>query len=307
MATVITLGVAVQDFVFSVDEMPTESRKYRANDLAVIGGGCAATAAVAVARLGGDSRLISRLGNDMTAEIIVGELELDGVDCAGMKRFDDYKSPLSSIFVDSAGERLIMGYRDDAMPTDPGFVADHFGAADAVLADSRWAEGAVRLFELAIENGIPAVLDGEMPFGDSERKAAQLATHPVFSAQGLRDYANESDLLTGLLAASALRDGRWTAVTDGPNGVFAARGGTLSRLQSHQIKVVDTLGAGDVWHGAFTLALAEGKSEDEAMIFASGAAALKCTQFGGRKGTPTREKLNNFLESHSLQMELISR
>lgn len=305
MATVISLGVAVQDFVFSVDEIPTEARKYRAKDLAVVGGGCAATAAVAIARLDGDCRLISRLGNDMTADIIIGDLESDDVNCAGVKRFDGCKSPLSSIMVDQTGERLVVGFRDDNMPRDPGFVNEHFGAPDAVIADSRWAEGAVRLFELAAEKNIPAVLDGEMPFGVPEREAAQLATHPVFSAQGLRDYADETDLLTGLLAASALREGRWTAVTDGPNGVYIAHDGMLTRLSGHHIDVVDTLGAGDVWHGAFALALAEGKSDEDAMIFASGAAALKCTHFGGRKGTPTRQILNNFLETHPLQMEPI--
>lgn len=306
MATVISLGVAVQDFVFSIDEIPTEARKYRAKDFTAVGGGCAATAAVAVTRLGGDCHLISRLGNDMTADIIVGDLESDNVNCAGVKRFEGYKSPLSSIMVDQAGERLVVGFRDEKMPTDPGFVADYFGAPDAVLADSRWAEGAVRLFELAAEKHIPAVLDGEMPFGEIERKAAHLATHPVFSAQGLRDYAKEPDVRTGVLAASALREGRWTAVTDGPNGVYVAHNGLLNRLPGHQMDVVDTLGAGDVWHGAFALALAEGKNDEQAMIFATGAAALKCTQFGGRKGTPSREILNNFLETHPLQMEPIS-
>lgn len=307
MATVITLGVAVQDFVFSVDGIPSEPRKYRANDLEVIGGGCAATAAVAIARLGGDSQLISRLGDDITADVIIGELEADGVRCDGVKRFPGYKSPLSAIMVDQTGERLIMGYRDLAIPGDPDFVAEHFSGADAALADSRWAPGAVRLFELAAEKNIPSILDGEMPFGVQEREAVILATHPVFSAQGLQDYADETDLLTGLLAANALRNGRWTAVTDGPEGVYVAIDGQLSRLPGHNINVIDTLGAGDVWHGAFALALAEGKSDEQAMIFASGAAALKCMQFGGRKGTPSRMILDNFLETHPLQMEPISR
>lgn len=307
MATVIILGVAVQDFVFSVDEIPSEARKYRARDFTVIGGGCAATAAVAVARLDGDSYLLSRLGNDFTADIIIRDLEADGVNCAGVRRFEGLKSPLSAIMVDQTGERMIMGYRDHAIPTDPGFVADYFDpAADAVLADSRWAEGAVRLFELAAEKDIPAVLDGEMPFDDPERAAVGLATHPVFSAQGLRDYAGEDHLLTGLLAASAKRDGRWTAVTDGPNGVYVARDGLLHHLPGFAIDVVDTLGAGDVWHGAFALALAEGQSEEQALQFASAAAALKCSQFGGRTGTPRRAELNRFLEHQTRQMEPIS-
>nr|WP_306264437.1 PfkB family carbohydrate kinase [Pararhizobium sp. IMCC3301] len=307
MATVITLGVAVQDFVFSVDEIPSEPRKYRARDFAVTGGGCAATAAVAVARLGGNSHLISRLGNDFTADIIIRDLETDHVNCAGVRRFDGLKSPLSAIMVDQTGERMIMGYRDNSIPTDPGFVADYFTReADAVVADSRWAEGAVRLFELAAEKGIPAVLDGEMPFGSPERAAVILSSHPVFSAQGLHDYAGEDNLLTGLLSASARREGRWTAVTDGPNGVYVARDGVLRHLPGFAIDVVDTLGAGDVWHGAFALALAEGQSDEQALVFASGAAALKCTRFGGRTGTPRRAELNRFLENQTLQMEPIS-
>ena len=297
----------MQDFVFSVDEIPSEARKYRARDFTVIGGGCAATAAVAVARLGGDSHLISRLGNDFTADIIIRDLEADRVNCAGVRRFDGLKSPLSAIMVDQTGERMIMGYRDHTIPTDPSFVAEYFDAtADAVLADSRWAEGAVRLFELAAEKGIPAVFDGEMPFDIHERAAVLLSSHPVFSAQGLRDYADEDNLLTGLLAASTKRDGRWTAVTDGPNGVYVARDGLLRHLPGFAIDVIDTLGAGDVWHGAFALALAEGQSDEQALLFASAAAALKCTQFGGRTGTPGRADLNRFLENQPLQMEPIS-
>lgn len=307
MATVISLGVAVQDFVFSVDEIPTEARKYRANDFALSGGGCAATASVAVARLGGTSQLISRLGNDFTADIIIRDLEEDGVGCTGVKRFDGLRSPMSAVMVDNVGERMIMGFRDDGIPTDPEFVADFFDpSVDAVLADSRWAEGALHLFELAKTKGIPAVYDGEMPFGEQERKGVTLSTHPVFSAQGLREYADEDNLLTGLLAASSNRAGRWTAVTDGQNGVFVAQDGALQRLPGFSVEVLDTLGAGDVWHGAFTLALAEGQNEEHSLTFASGAAALKCTAFGGRKGTPTRDALNNFLANHTTRMEPIS-
>ncbi|MEP0522024.1 MAG: PfkB family carbohydrate kinase [Hyphomicrobiales bacterium] len=306
MATVVSLGVAVQDFVFSVDEIPTEARKYRANNFALSGGGCAATASVAIARLGGTSHLISRLGRDFTADIIVRDLEEDGVGCAGVKLFEGFMSPMSAVMVDKTGERMIMGYRDN-IPVEPTFVADFFDpSANAVLADSRWAEGAIRLFELSNAKGIPSVFDGEMPFGKPERTAVDVSTHPVFSAQGLREYAAEENLLMGLLSASNDRRGRWTAVTDGQNGVFVAKDGAVTRQTGFSIEVVDTLGAGDVWHGAFALALAEGKSEDQALAFASGAAALKCTSFGGRKGTPTRAALNNFLANHTTQMEPIS-
>ena len=61
---------------------------------------------------------------------------------------------------------------------------------------------------------------------------------------------------------------------------------------------VDTLGAGDVWHGAFALALAEGQGERQSVRFASAVAAIKCTRFGGRAGTPTRDEVERFLAAH---------
>ena len=61
--------------------------------------------------------------------------------------------------------------------------------------------------------------------------------------------------------------------------------------------MVDTLGAGDVFHGSFALALDEGRSVDDALWFANAAAALKCTRAGGRAGIPTRAEVDGFLAS----------
>ena len=83
------------------------------------------------------------------------------------------------------------------------------------------------------------------------------------------------------------------AVTDGAEGVLMADG---SRLPARQVQVVDTLGAGDVWHGAFALRLAEGSAEGEAVAFANAAAALKCTRAGGRLGTPSRDETERFMQ-----------
>jgi sulfofructose kinase len=70
--------------------------------------------------------------------------------------------------------------------------------------------------------------------------------------------------------------------------------GKTRNVQGPQVLAVDTLGAGDVWHGAFVLGLAEGKNELDAIHFANLAAALKCTTFGGRIGMPTRSTLSDF-------------
>jgi sulfofructose kinase len=79
--------------------------------------------------------------------------------------------------------------------------------------------------------------------------------------------------------------------------VYAFEGGAIRHVPGFEVDVVDTLGAGDVWHGAFALALAEGRPEREAVRFASAAAAIKVQRRGSRTGAPTRSELDAFLRS----------
>ena len=135
MTRVLVVGVAVVDYVFFVDSFPTEGAKYRAKDSAIVGGGCAANAAVAIAKLGGDALLSARLGQDPVGDMIVNDLERDGVDLSLCDRSGE-RSSFSSVFVDTAGERMIMNYRGSGLTQS----TDHMNAAPdvaAVLADTR--------------------------------------------------------------------------------------------------------------------------------------------------------------------------
>lgn len=298
MASVFCIGVATQDFIYFVDEMPRAAEKYRARDFITVGGGCAATAAVAVARLGGDVRLAARLGDDLLAGLIVSELEGYGVDCTCMRRFAGRRSPLSSIFVDAAGERLIMGFRDRTMPAEDDSLPDPLPSdVDVVLADTRWVQGGVDLMRCAEAAGKPRVLDGEPPFDGSQELIA-LSTHIIFSAQGLQDLSGAADFAEGMKRVGAMTSA-WLAVTDGAKGVYYLDGGQVIHAAAPQVEVVDTLGAGDTWHGAFALALAEGRPEVEAIFFANAAASLKCTRRGGRAGVPDRATVDAFLMEHA--------
>ncbi len=298
MASVFCIGVAVQDFIYFVDEMPQAAEKYRARDFMTVGGGCAATAAVAVARLGGRARLAARLGDDLLAELIVSELQSYGVDCTYMRRFAGRRSAISSIFVDRAGERLIMGFRDRTMPAGDDRLPDPLPAdVDVVLVDTRWIQGGVDMMRRAKAAGKPRVLDGEPPFTGGE-ELITLASHIIFSANGLRELSGHDDFAAGLRRI-AETTGAWLAVTDGGNGVSYLDGGQIVHVAVPQVEVVDTLGAGDTWHGAFALALAEGRPEAEAIVFANVAASLKCTRRGGRAGVPDRAAVAAYLGDHA--------
>ena len=101
------------------------------------------------------------------------------------------------------------------------------------------------------------------------------------------------------LARAQAEFGAWVAVTDGANGVRIADAASFSHVPAFRVDVVDTLGAGDIWHGAFALRLAEGADELEAVRFANAAAALKCLAFGGASTCPDRVATEIFLRENA--------
>jgi len=297
MVQIVVAGVAVVDFVFKLEDFPDRAEKYRTHDAAITGGGCGANAAVAIARLGGEAILVSRLGDDPVGDMIVREVEDEGVDCSLVKRYAGCKSSFSSVFLNHAGERQIVNYRDPNLSMDADWLAAEFPSGPgAVLADTRWPQGAIVAMQAAEKAGIPGIVDAEAPVLDST-PAIEIASHVAFSAQGLRDFTGTDSLQDGLHDA-AKKTSAWLCVTDGENGVQILANGVSSNIPAYKIKAVDTLGAGDVWHGAFALLLAEGKREEQAVMFANAVAAIKCTQMGGRAGAPDRTTVNTFMKGN---------
>jgi len=239
MTSVVCLGIAVQDMVFAVDDLPTGGGKVLASDLVEVGGGVAANAAVTVACLGGRAALLTRLGDDRVGDAIVEELSRLGVDLTDTLRAAGHRSPLSAVLVDRSGERLVVNHADPAMPEATDWLPlDRLEGTDAVLVDPRWPDGAAALLQAAGARGIPSVLDADRPM-DLARLTA-LATHVVFSADGLRAHAGIDDL--GRALAEAAKGTRaFLAVTDGPQGVFWLDGTTVRHLPAFTIEAVDTL------------------------------------------------------------------
>ncbi len=198
------------------------------------------------------------------------------------------------MLVDRRGERLIVNRLDPGLPVEADWLPDPcaLGAA-AVLADTRWPEGALGALESARRAGVPGVLDADVPVPTDGRLLA-VASHVAFSADALREYTGRQGLEEALSEVSA-RVGAWCCVTAGESGVLVAEAGRTWNLPAFPVPVVDTLGAGDVWHGAFALALAEGRAALQAVRFASAAAALKVGRLGGRRGAPTRTEVETLL------------
>ncbi len=291
MTNILVAGVAVLDFVFSVDNLPTRFEKYRAGDAAIVGGGCAANAAVAISRLGGNALLAARLGDDHLADIILSELRNENVNTDFVFQTANGQSSFSSVYVDPNGERQIMNFRGSGLEREVHWL-NTVPHTDAILADNRWSPITAKVVDMARKRDVPGIVDGEDPV---DLDALVNASHIAFSRQGLVALTGESDLVEGLNLLTA-RLSSWLCVTDGPNGVYFVRNGRVEHIPGFTVDVKDTLGAGDIWHGAFALRLAEGAQESDAILFANAAASLKCTRFGGRAGSPTRIATENFLK-----------
>lgn len=286
------MGCATMDHIFSVARIPQQPLKFRARDFRAVGGGNAATAAVAIARLGGRAHLIARLGDDPIGDAILRELGTQGVDRSLVHRFPGCGSSLSSILVDDQGERMVVNYFDRKIPHDADWLPPIPDGVSAVLADAHWLEGDLELFRRANEAGIPTILDGDMPACAPELIRASAVA--AFSAPGLEAATGVRGIADGLRRAASMGSGVMLA-TDGANGVFWLAGGELRHQPAHVVQAVDTLAAGDVFHGALALAIAEGCAMEPAVTFANAAAAIKVTRFGGRAGAPTRAEVEQFL------------
>ena len=261
MSCVLVAGVAVLDFVFHMDEFPRQPEKYRADGASICGGGNAANAAVAIARLGGQAHLAARLGEDQVASLILSDLHQEGIETSLIRQFEDCRSSFSSIYVDGRGERQIMNFRDTTLPWDANWIfTDHPPAITAPLADTRWPDGALAAMQVAAKRGVPGIMDAEAPVLEAEA-AIHAASHVAFSAQGAADFTGTTSVEQAALQADNVLPGK-VIVTDGENGVVMVVDGEIRHVPAFAITPVDTLGAGDVWHGAFALALGESMNDE---------------------------------------------
>lgn len=290
------VGIAVLDHVFRLDELPRAPRKHLARGLATVLGGMAANAAAAAARLGARVLLVSRVGADSAGAAILAELDALGVDSRAVEQVAGLASSVSAVFVDAAGERLLVNYADSRLLEEAPAPAELLpGPVDAVLVDGRWPQAAVAALEAAAERRIPGLADLDHPM--TEPWAGRLlatASHVCFSRDGLERWTDERTPEAGLQAI-ARRSRAELAVTLGADGVLFRAADRLVRLPAFTVRPVDTLGAGDTFHGALAVALGKGRDWPDALRFAAAAAALRCARPSGRGAFPTRGEVEALL------------
>jgi sulfofructose kinase len=302
------VGHVALDLVFEVDTIPQQPVKVAARALRRVVGGMTASACVAAARLGAEVRFGSPVGDDDAAAHFAQHFAHEGVDPCGLQRVAGAQSSVSAVLVDAQGQRLVVSHHGQALRAPPPLDEAWLTQADVVIADPRCPDWAAAALRSARRRGVPGVLDGDVaPRADLQRLAG-LAAWAVCSEPGVAallglpfDGAlDASTVQRGLTEVLVLGAGV-AVVTLGEHGLWwQRRGEPPAHLAAYDPgPVVDTLGAGDAFHGALAVALAEGQDDLAALRFASMAAALKCTRPGGIAGAPVRAEVDAHLAARA--------
>lgn len=296
---ILCIGIPVRDLTFRVDSVPARGSKANASHLAEICGGNALNAAIAMARLGGCVVFAGPMGDarETSSSFILELMAAEGIDISHIVRMPGAATPVSAIIIDATGERTLTIYRDPTLWTVKLSDADELLAdCQAVLVESRCGAFCIDLCAEARRRGIPVIVgvDRAMALTDGLLTAA---SHLLFSSEQVQETAGVADDGAALKRLAGLTPA-FLAATRGPQGtIWLNDVGTLEETPAFPVEAVDTLGAGDVFHGAFTLRLAEGSGMREALRFAAAAAALKCTRHGGGQAAAQRIEVEGFLRA----------
>lgn len=298
---VVGVGYCAVDYLGIVPRYPDMDEKMPLTEFVRQGGGITATAMAAVARLGGKARYIGKVGDDDFGRFIISELDKEGVDTTRVVIEPGAESQFSFVVVDQVTGNRTIFWTSSGIVFDASEIRGEDILAGKVLhVDAHHPSAAIQAATWASEAGMPIVMDaGTMRPGSEE--LARLSTVLIPSTLFARQFTGEDDPEK---AARKMFDSTKliTGVTLGERGcVYVTKDGVFHQ-PAFPVEVVDTTGAGDVFHGALSFGVSRGWQAREIVEFASAVAALKCTKLGGRTGIPTYDQTIEFLKGTGCQV-----
>jgi len=296
---VIGLGMSTIDILTSIPRLPQSNEVFPANQIDVQGGGPVATALVALAKLGAKTAYLGTVAQDAWGTLILDEFNRYGIDISAVVRTAGGSSPVSVILVEpDKGTRAILYDKGGLPELSPSDVDPALIAQGKILhLDGMHLEAAVAAAEVARRSGVLVSFDGGAGVNWHLREPLlPLVDLMVVARQFAHNITGQDDPLEA--GPELLKYGaRLVVITDGERGAWYWDEAGSFHQPAFPVEARDTTGAGDTFHGAFLYAYLQGWSPQECLRFASGLAALKCTQVGGRLGIPTLAQTLAFISS----------
>jgi len=298
---VLGLGCVAVDDLLYVPSFPAADTKLQVLKYERQCGGITGTALVTAARLGARCAFAGLLGLDELSGVIEENFLQEGVDVSFAPRSKDACAVHGVIVVGMETASRNIFYRidgrvgaDDRLPEE-----SIIQSARVLFLDQYGMVGNLRAALIARAAGIPVVADFEDACDPQFPELLRLVDHLVLPYDLAKEITNRESPEE---AAVALwhQERHAVVITRGIAGSwFLGKDGVVEHQPAFEIQAVDTTGCGDVFHGAYAAALAQGATLSACVRLASAAAALKATQHGGQRGIPTRKQAEDFLRSVS--------
>ena len=288
------VGPIFLDRVVKIDSFPEKPIKLVAKGLEKRLGGPAAVASFAVNILGESSELVSRFGDDDAADFLQSELNQYNINFKKSITVKDALSSQSHIFEDKHGERMLAVFNEKKLLDEKILPNFNFTNKQTYLIDTHWIEAAHYVAKNTYNHGIKCVADlDNFTKSKAVDETINYSSHPIFSETGLMQYTNDNSVIDSLKNLYKSNN-KFYAVTLGSKGVYWIDNGRVFHCSAPKIKVVETNGAGDVFHGAFARFIHANKTIQESIELATAAASLKCSRSGGIRSIPDYNELIKF-------------
>jgi sulfofructose kinase len=303
---VVGLGMACLDILVRGNDLPTWEHGVRFQAVSIDGGGPVATAVVAAQRLGVPAGMVGTYGSDRLGKIKLETLVENGVDVRQMVcRAGPENQAILVTVQESTGERVFSGFASSIAQLDPAELdRDYITAAQYLHLDGFHSAAALQAARWMHAAGKQVMLDGSATRG------------PIWD--GMQELVRETDILicgsgfgpaltgqTDLYEAgrAILEMGpRIVVQTEGKAGSYTVTAGECFHTPAFEVPVVDTTGAGDVFHGAYLAGLLRGWDVRSIALFSTAVSAIKCTRLGGRAGIPTFDQALAFLSERGISL-----
>jgi sulfofructose kinase len=296
MVDLVGVGLNATDTVIPLARYPERGSKTEYRNVSVLPGGQVATTVVACQQWGMRTRYVGKLGDDDAAALHRREFRRAGVETR-LVTVHDCSSPQSLILVDEGGERTVLNRRDDRLTLVPEDLdrlwitqarALHIDGHDtsAALTAARWARA----------NGIPVIADLDEVYPGIDALLENI-DYLIASRDFPTRLMDEPDLEQALRSMHRRYGSTLTAATLGQDGVLAWDGSQYHAAPAYQVPVIDTTGAGDIFHAGFIYALLQEWPLQQQLDFGCAAAALNCMAVGARGGIESVERITSLMRS----------
>ena len=295
---ILVVGSSNTDMVIKTQNFPAPGETILGGKFLMNAGGKGANQAVAAVRLGGMVTFVGKIGDDIFGKQAVQQLEDEGINVNFVAVDPENPSGVAMITVDRKGENSIV-----VAPGSNGTLSfDDFDKAAGELDDSEYVLMQLETPIQTVEYIAQKAVEKHKKVVLNPAPAAKLSDELLQKLYLITPNETEAELLTGikvtdeqsvLKAATVLHSKgvQIVIITMGSAGAFLLENGVAGIIKAPKVEAVDTTAAGDTFNGALVVAMSEGKTVSESIVFANKAASISVTRIGAQSSVPFRKEL----------------